>query len=164
MSSMRKTLCLLLFIPLAGFSYEEFSIEDNWSSRDVIPASVVSDLRFEIDLNESGCLESNVRDTLESSQVQLSPGKTSLIVKPKSWCLCGAYYCPVWIYAIRDGKTRRIWSTKGTSSVEILDKSVNGYRQIRESGGTAGHSYMRLWGWDGKKYKLIKEKYSVSAE
>lgn len=162
--SMYKTLCILLCIPLTGFSSEEFSIEDHWWSQGDIPVSVIYDLRSDIDLNESGCVESSVADTLESTQVQLSPGKTSVIVKPKSWCLCGAYNCPVWVYAIKDGKARRIWSTKGTGVVEILDKSVNGYRQIRESGGTAGHSYMGLWEWDGGKYKLIKEKYSTPAE
>jgi hypothetical protein len=48
--------------------------------------------------------------------------------------------------------------------VDILDVKTLGYRQLRESGGTAGHSFERTWAWQGKKYKVIKEKYTTAGE
>jgi hypothetical protein len=141
---------------------EQFNVETPLSIREPIQPSIVVDLSRDIDLRGSGCSESSIREAIEATRVHLSSTRQEILVKPTAWCLCGAYYCPVWIYQLVDGNAKRIWFTPGTASVEILSKKQNGYHHIRESGGTAGHSYFRVWSWNGTKYRVSREKYTVA--
>lgn len=151
-------LLIALTLSLNAHALEDFGVEEPLQNQIPISASIISELSYEVDLKKNGCTETNVADALEATRVSLSAHPLETIIKPKSRCLCGAYYCPVWIYQEKNKIAKRLWSSPGTGFVEILDRKNKGYRQIRESGGTAGHGYKQLWVWDGKKYRLVVNK------
>lgn len=144
---------LLLLISSIAIASDEFGSESPIEDPDEIPLPVISYLSKEINLVTQGCQERKLSDALEAKLVNISTHSKALVVKPKSWCLCGTYYCPMWLFQIQGNTANRIWSTEGTSGFEILDKKSNGYRQIKESGGVATHGHESIWFWGGKKYK-----------
>jgi len=158
MNSKVYPLIQLLFVLIitnaysSAFADDTYSVENPLEHQTNIPKSILSDLSKKIDLQQYGCLENEISETLEASAINLNSSFNHILVKPKAWCLCGANYCPVWIYQLNKKNTRLIWSSPGTSYVEILDKKNRRYKQIRDGGGTAGHEHQTTWVWDGKKY------------
>ncbi len=106
-----------------------------------------------------------VRDALEATVIDLGNQKRTLLLKPKlpgesksAWgCFCGAYACPMWIYSVDSGAARRIWSSAG-ASVKIVDHKDDGSKRLLASGGSAGHQEAALYGWNGKTYRVLREK------
>jgi len=139
-----------------AFAENAFSIEEPLEHQTTIPASILSELGKKIDLKQNGCTENEIHETLEATKINLTPSLNHILVKPKAFCICGANYCPVWIYQISKKTTKLVWSSPGTSYVQILDKKNRRYKQIREGGGTAGHDYQATWTWNGKKYIQTK--------
>jgi hypothetical protein len=156
---MRTLLLASFLIAINAYAVEEFNVEVPLSNRASIPAVVIDDLSNDIDLKGSGCSESSIAEVIEATSVRVSSTHKELLVKPTAWCLCGAYYCPIWIYQLSGRKAKRLWSTRGTSNVEILVTKQKGYHHIRESGGTAGHSYFQIWEWDGARYRVSRKKF-----
>ena len=159
---MKILFLLLLLISFDARALDEFGAEEHLSHSATIPAAIIADLSHEINLEESACNEKNIAPALEASKVKLSATSQEIFIKPKAWCLCGAYYCPMWIYQVSNNSAKRIWSTPGTSYLQILDKKSHGYRQIKSGGGTAGHGSETTWAWDGQQYKVIKEKTTIA--
>lgn len=145
----------MLFMPLFATASDEFGAEAPIENPDKIPTPIISYLSKEINIDAQGCQEEKLIDTLEGKLVNISAHTKALVVKPKSWCLCGAYYCPMWLFQVQGNTANRIWYTKGTSGFEVSDKKTNGYRQIIESGGVAMHGYESIWAWGGEKYEEI---------
>ena len=150
---MKRLLLLLLFLPLLARASDEFGVEEPIEKPDKIPSSIISYLSENLGEDIKSCEIRRVDEAFEAKSVKISVRSHALIVKPKAWCLCGAYYCPMWIFQIKDNTANRIWSTEGTSGLEILDKKTNGYRQIKESGGVATHGHESIWVWGGEKYE-----------
>lgn len=152
----------VLFISIASVHYgisfaaTGFSIEEPLDNQIPIPSSIISDLSNKIDIQKYGCTESKISQTLEATKISLSSSSHEVLVKPKASCICGANYCPVWIYQINKKSTKLIWSSPGTGYIEILDKKNKRYKQIRDGGGTAGHDHEEIWAWNGKKYLQTK--------
>ena len=161
---MKITLLFLLAVTFEAFALDEFSAEGRFAHQAPIPPSVFSDVKGESNLEDCGFSENNISKALEATEVLIGDSNPAILVKPKSWCLCGAYYCPIWLYQLNNKSATRIWSTPGTSGIDILDHKTQGYRDIKESGGTAGHSYYRIWVWNGMKYKVRKEKYTTAGD
>lgn len=155
-----KSIAILLSLTFSLHAYaaDVFGVEAPLSDQVSISASILSELGTEIDLQKNGCVENKLEAALEATQISMSQQSHAVLVKPRAKCLCGANYCPIWIYQLNRNGAKRIWSTPGTGFVELLDKKNKGYRQIREGGGTAGHNHVGLWVWDGKKYRLTKKK------
>ncbi|HEY8085781.1 MAG TPA: hypothetical protein VIE69_09295 [Methylophilaceae bacterium] len=148
---------ILCLITLSAHARDEFAAESSIKNLEPIPAPIISHLSAEIDLDKHGCKEKRLADTLEGKEISLNSHVRTFLLKPKAMCLCGVYYCPVWIYKFKNNSAERLWFTAGTGEVEILDNRSHGYRQIKESGGTAGHSYERNWAWDGNKYTVVND-------
>ncbi|HYR05331.1 MAG TPA: hypothetical protein VEP71_01465 [Gallionella sp.] len=164
LAAMRIPFLLLFLFSLDAHAVDGFSVEDTLSHQEPIPASVSSELSRETDFKGSGCKEKNISEALEATKVNISSRVHEILIKPKAWCLCGAYSCPIWIYQLNNKSIKRIWSTPGTNGVDILDERTHGYRQIKESSGSAGHSYEAIWAWDGVKYKIVKEKSTTAGK
>ena len=140
-------------MPLFATASDEFGAEDPIENPDKIPSPIISYLSKEINLGTQGCQEEELSDTLEAKLVNISAHTKAFVVKPKSWCLCSVYYCPMWLFQMHGNTANRVWSTEGTGGFEILDKKTNGYRQLKESGGVAMHGSESVWSWNGKKYE-----------
>lgn len=162
----RLFLLALLLLCNAAYAEQTFGVEEALARQTPIPESVLSDLNGEISLTRNSCAQSSLAEALEATKVEIGSKDPTILVKPKSnaWCLCGAYYCPVWMYQITNVSTKRVWYTPGTSTVTILKAKTRGYRKIQSAGGTAGHGFEELWVWDGKKYQLAREKSWVAGQ
>lgn len=166
-----KIILLFLFcISLDVLALDEFSVEETFAPQEPLPATIISDFNTDIELRKSKddqedrCAGKNVSDELEATKIELGSSIQGILIKPKSMCFCGAYCCPMWIYQLNNKSAKRIWSTQCISGINILDKNTHGYRQIKGSSGTAGHSYEAIWAWGGTKYKIIKEKSTTAGE
>lgn len=148
---MKRLVLLLLFFPLLAGASDEFGVEEPIEKPDKIPSPIISYLSENLSNDIKSCEIKKVDEAFEAKSVKISAHSRAFVVKPKSWCLCGAYYCPIWLFQAKSANP--IWSTKGTGALEVLDKKTNGYRQIKESGGVAMHGYESIWAWDGKKYE-----------
>jgi hypothetical protein len=150
---MKQLLLLLLFLPLFASASDEFSVEELIEKPNKILSPVISYLSENLGDDIKSCEIKKVDEAFEAKSVKISAHSRAFVVKPKSWCLCGAYYCPIWLFQVNGHSANPIWSTKGTGVLEVLDKKTNGYRQIKESGGVAAHGSESIWAWDGKKYE-----------
>jgi len=150
---MKQLLPLFLIFSSLAIASDEFGAESPIENSEKIPSPVISYLSKEINLGTQGCQEEKLSDALEAKLVRISAHTKALVVKPKAWCLCSAYYCPMWLFQIKENTANQIWSTEGTGGFEILDKKTKGYRQIKASGGVAGHGSESIWAWNGKQYE-----------
>jgi hypothetical protein len=132
---------------------ESFSIEESFTHPVKVPAAIQSRLDAEIAKDIAHCEDVRPETRYEAQVVSLSPSLRAYLLKPTNFCLCGAYYCPVWLYSMQGTQAKRIWSTPATGVLEIMASKTNGYHQLKEYGGTAGHGYKSIWSWDGKKYQ-----------
>lgn len=150
---MKRLLLLLLCLPLLTNASDHFSIEEDIEKPDAIPLSVTSYLRSSLGTEINDCEIKKLDEAFEAKFVKISADSQALLVKPKNFCLCGVYLCPVWLFQITGSTANRIWFSQGTGGLELLDQEVNGYRHIREGGGSAGHGSESIWAWAGKEYK-----------
>ena len=151
--TMKRLLLLLLLLPLIAEASDEFGAEEAIKNPDKLPSSVISYLSKNLDEEIKYCEIKSMDDAFEAKSVKINADSQAIVVKPKNWCLCGAYYCPMWLFQINGSTANRIWFAEGTGGFELLDQEANGYRQIKESGATAGHGHESIWTWDGEKYR-----------
>lgn len=155
-------LAFFIFFYIDANASDTFSVEETFSPRVIIPDNVVADLSKSLSLEEYGCREKNLAEALEATAIKLNSNLHSILVKPRAWCLCGASSCPMWIYQLENNHAKQIWFYPGTHGVEITDKMHKGYRQVRISNTSVrGEIYEAIWVWDGRKYKLFREKHNT---
>jgi len=154
---------LLILYYFDAHASDTFSVEETFSPQAIIPTSVISDLSKSLSLEEYGCKEKNLGEALEATAIKLNSHHQTILVKPKAWCLCGTSSCPMWVYQLENNGARQIWSYPGTHGVEITDKIIKVYRQIRIADSSIrGDTYEAIWAWNGKKYRLIRKKQSTT--
>lgn len=163
-----KTLAVaaLLLCRLASAA-ETFGAEERLERTTEIPAAMLSTLSEELSLQRNGCVQQSLEQALEATRVNVgTTSDATLLIKPRqdAWCLCGAYYCPAWIFQTSTRGAIRLWSTRGMSSISILDTKDRGLRRIRSEGGTAGHGFVEDWSWDGKRYVLSRRQGRVAGQ
>lgn len=142
---------------------EEYSIEERFQNPVKIPAAISSQLNKEMGKDISHCEDKKPDSRYEAQMVNLSSSLKAYLVKPTNFCLCGVYYCPVWLFKMKDAQASLIWSTAATGNLAILAKKNNGYHQLKESGGTAGHGHKSIWSWDGNKYmEIYRQSYMMN--
>lgn len=83
-----------------AFAANAFNIEEPLEHQTTIPASILSELGKKVNLKQNGCTENKIHETLEATKIDLTPSLNHILVKPKAFCICGANYCPVWIYQV----------------------------------------------------------------
>jgi hypothetical protein len=160
---MKTYLLLIALVSSTLMASEEYSIEERFKSPVKIPAAISSHLNKEIGKDISYCEDKQPDSRYEAKIVNLSSSLRAYLVKPTNFCLCGAYYCPVWLFTMKDAQPSLIWSTSATGNLAILPKKTNGYYQLKEFGGTTGHGHRSIWAWDGKKYKeFYRQSYMMN--
>ena len=102
LGAMKRLILLLLFLPLFATASDKFGVEDAIKKPDKIPLPVISYLSENLDKNIKQCEIEKVSEAFEAKSVRISAHSTALVVKPKAWCLCGAYYCPMWFFQIKN--------------------------------------------------------------
>ena len=139
---------------------EQYSVEQSFKNQVNVPSSVALLLGEELNLAKSGCPQSSVAEALEATEVKVGSAVTSILVKPTpaAFCLCGAYYCPAWLFAVTPTGAKQLWFTAGTSYIEILNSRDTGYRRLRSGGGAAGQGLVESWIWSNGSYRLSKTK------
>lgn len=159
---MKIIILLLLLVSFETNASEDFSIEERFTKPVKIPASITSHLNKEISEDMAFCEDLKPEDMLEAQIVSLNKSSKAYLVKPATMCLCGVYYCPMWMFQIKGKKTSLIWSAPATGVMAILNTKANGYPQIKDYGGAASHGYKSIWTWSGKKYKeTYRQNYST---
>jgi hypothetical protein len=138
---------LMIFSPLADAD-NEFSVEEHFANTTVIPDLILRDLVSHVDLKANQCIETRVIDALEASEIHLNANVKHIVIKPKSWCLCDATQCPMWIYKLNTKKPTPIWHEIGTG-IEVLETKSKGYFRIK----VYGHLSSGVSVWNGKQYQ-----------
>ena len=153
---MRTLALIVLALCRPAYAEQTFGAEEALTHIAAIPAAVRTMLGAELDLKASGCLQQTLAEALEATSVDIGSTHLTIFIKPKleAWCLCGVYNCPAWIYESSAVGAKRLWSTRGTDSVSVLEQKHRGFNLIRSEGGTAGHGFVELWSWNGKRYVL----------
>lgn len=149
---MKRLLLLFMFIPFISIASDEFAAEASIDNPDKISPLVTAYLSKNLSDEIKTCEIKRVEDAFEAKQVKLSAKTNTLLIKPKNFCLCGVYYCPMWLLKVNDKVVKPIWFTEGTNALEILDKKTNGFKHIRAFGSVASHGHESIWAWRGKKY------------
>jgi hypothetical protein len=158
------TAAIILLHSITAFA-DSFSIEESFTQPVKIPAAIQSRLNAEMAAGINLCEDVRPETRYEAQMVSLSPSLRAYLLKPTNFCLCGVYYCPVWLYSMQGTQARLIWSTPATGVLEIMSKKTNGYHQLKEFGGTAGHGYKSIWSWNGKKYlQIYRQTYTTSSK
>lgn len=158
---MKVTFLLLLLFSTALMAYEDFSIEESFKNPVRIPASIISYLKSEVGDDTSFCEDVKHEDLFESQIVSLNKSTKAYLVKPSHMCLCGAYYCPMWMF-LKGKKADLLWSSPATGMMAILNTKSNGYAQIKDYGGAATHGFKSISSWIGKSYKEVyRQDYMV---
>ncbi len=158
----------VLFAASPALAGENFNIEEGFAHTADVPASAAKDIEKTSDGPCFAESKTTARDALEATRIDLGNQTQALLLKPKlpsedkaAWgCFCGAYSCPMWIYSSDAAGARRIWSSAG-SSVEIVDHKDNGSKRLLVSSGSAGHQEAVLYGWNGGRYKVLRNKAVV---
>ncbi|MGQ2966751.1 hypothetical protein [Methylophilus sp.] len=148
------TAAIVFLTSITAFA-ERFSIEESFTHPVKIPAAIQSRLNAEMGEDIKHCEDVRPDTRYEAQMVKLSQSLSAYLLKPTNFCLCGVYYCPVWLYQMQGTQARRIWSTPATGNLEIMPAKTNGYHQLKEFGGTAGHGYKSVWSWNGKQYQEV---------
>lgn len=160
---MKTILLLLILVSTALMASEDFSIEERFTKPVKIPASINFHLTKVMDKDITYCQDEKHSDMFEAQIVSLSKWTKAYLVKPAVMCLCGVYYCPMWMFQVKGKAATLIWSTSATGVMAILNTKSNGYPQIKDYGG-AGHGHKSIWSWDGKKYReSLRQLYSANS-
>ncbi len=140
----------LLFFSLSALGADEFGVEQPFENPDKIPYPVASYLSRNLAKEINLCYLKNIDDAFEAKFVKISSNNKAIFVKPKAWCLCGVYNCPIWLFQIAGNRAKPVLYSGGTSGLDILDKKTNGYRLINDY---SVHGRETTWAWDGTKYR-----------
>ncbi|MBF5037875.1 hypothetical protein ACFQ1T_10410 [Methylophilus glucosoxydans] len=158
---MKIIILLLLLVSFETSASEDFSIEEHFTKPVKIPAPISTYLNKEMREDIALCEGVKPEDMFEVKTIHLNKSSKTYLVKPASTCLCGVYYCPMWIFQMKHNTAHLIWDVSGTGFLEVLNKKTNGFKQLKELGGAAMHGHMSIWSWDGKKYiEIHRQLYS----
>lgn len=157
-----KIAYLLLLVSSTLMAVEEYSVEENFNNPIKLPALINSYVTKKLSKDIVYCQDEKHTELFEAKVVSLNKSSKAYLVKPAQMCLCGVYYCPMWMFQPKGTEANLIWSTGGTSALEILPKKTNGYRQLKAYGGTAMHGYESVLVWKANKYREIyRKEYTV---
>lgn len=155
---------LLLLVSSTLMAFEDFSIEESFTKPVKIPDPITSHLNKKMKKDINYCQESKHNDMFEAQTVSLNKSTKAYLIKPAVMCLCGVYYCPMWMFQVKGKAANLIWSTPATGVMAILNTKSNGFLQIKDYGGSAGHGHTSIWSWDGKKYReSFRQLYSSNS-
>lgn len=137
-----------------------FNAEDAIQHPVGVPAEVLQLLRR--DERNRTCLEDNqsaddIPPTwFTASEIDLNNDKEKdLIVKANNPCLFGANIDPFWVFRKSTDGYELVLRVH-TLSLEVLDISTRGYRDIRTQAATAKEVLTTMYKFDGNKYKAMR--------
>lgn len=123
-----------------------------------IPEDVLKILQSTPEVKTSGCIEDEAaygkfsEVWFEATRLHLAgSGNSGLLVKPKNGCLMGANVGPFWIFE-KTPKGYELRLTVNALSVEILESTTKGYRDIRAAAVAGGEARSVIYKFDGKQY------------
>jgi hypothetical protein len=156
-------LVLALFVvTVCAYSAEQYHIEERFKQAVKIPPAIIAYLTNGNSADAiADCEESNPHDIFEAKIIELNKSTKAYLVKPKQMCVCGAYYCPMWIFKVKGKTSKLIWSIDGTTFLEVLNEKAGGYKQLKVIGGGAAHGYESLWSWNKDRYSEIYNNFWV---
>lgn len=159
-------LFVLLALCITAQADDTFSTKEQFKRPAKIPAPIIAHLTKEVGKSAiASCSETKPADVFEAEIVSLNKTTKAYLVKPAPTCLCSESTCPVWLFQMKGSTAKVIWNAPATSTVEVLDKKLNGYRKISEASSHAEHGSESTWSWDRNSYtEIYKNAWHMDAE
>ncbi|MBF4988101.1 hypothetical protein [Methylophilus sp. 14] len=156
MTVLRSILILSSWLFATMAMAEEFNAKEAFRAPVPVPGPIIAYVSNELGGNQlAACHEIKALDLFEAQLVSLNASTKAYLVKPARMCLCGGDECPLWLFKAKSKVTKPIWHTNGASMVEVMDKKLNGYLKLKESGSAAANGHEAMYGWDRNSYTEI---------
>jgi hypothetical protein len=147
---------ILLLVSFNAIAAEFFNAEERVKSPAKIPASIVSYLTKEGGTDKiAACREIKPNERFEAEIININKATKAYVVKPAHMCLCESGHCPMWMFKLKGSTAKLIWSAPEVKVVEVLDKKLNGYRELKAIVDTATRGSEFIWSWDRDSYSEI---------
>jgi len=107
-------------------------------------------------------MDEAIRDSLAfrlvADRVDLNrDGVPELVIRGQGGFICGAYWCPYWIYRRPSNGYERVLDAGNIQLLEPLATMTHGYRDVRTwMHGSAWESGVTLYAFDGRRYRAVK--------
>lgn len=155
-TNMNITLLLLLAAFSLHSGAEEFNLETPFKTPVQVPAIILRHMVSELTAAErDACMAVAQSALFEAQTVHLNSVAKAYLLKPAHRCLCVQQSCPVWLYSATGKTSRRLWHVAATEHVDLLDKKLSGYRELKEYSNHASHGHESIWSWNKHHYEEI---------
>ncbi|SDK30537.1 hypothetical protein SAMN05192566_0805 [Methylophilus rhizosphaerae] len=146
----------LLLTSIASLADEVFNSEESFKSPVSVPAPIVAHLTKALGSEKtSTCQVSRPHDMFEAQLIDLNKSTKAFLVKPARMCLCEANNCPMWVFKAKGSPSKPLWSSPSTKTFTLLDKTLNGYKKLREVSADATNDRESIWSWNKDSYVEI---------
>lgn len=144
---------------------EQYSINQPFDHPAKTPLPVLQKVEQWLQANKIGRYDAAaLQQATEAVLVNLGPAKAYL-VKPATQEMCAENHCPMWLVQMKGKQAKLIWSSPAVSAVEILDKKLNKYRELKEVSAYPAHGSEQIWAWDARNYfEIYKNVWTWNAE